>query len=83
MIGYTTSIEPSMTLGSGGVGGSITGDNITVHHLYNVKRLALETTKPPEEAFLPGRVGTQAVNSPAYQDLERIVREAVAEILKG
>ena len=83
MIGYTTSIEPSMTLGSGGVGGSITGDNITVHHLYNVKRLALETTKPPEEAFRPGRVGTQAVNSPAYQDLERIVREAVAEILKG
>jgi acetaldehyde dehydrogenase (acetylating) len=34
MIGYTTGITPSMTLGSGGVGGAITGDNINVHHLY-------------------------------------------------
>ena len=39
MIGYTTGVSPSLTLGSGGVGGSITGDNIDVHHLYNVKRI--------------------------------------------
>src|SRR5262249_36194228 len=29
--GMTTGMTPSMTLGAGGVGGSITGDNITVH----------------------------------------------------
>ncbi len=38
--GLTTGVMPSMTLGSGGVGGAITGDNITVYHMYNTKRLA-------------------------------------------
>jgi acetaldehyde dehydrogenase (acetylating) len=52
--GLTTGVMPSMTLGSGGVGGSITGDNITVHHMYNVKRLAYELSPPPEAAMLPG-----------------------------
>jgi acetaldehyde dehydrogenase (acetylating) len=52
--GMTTGVMPSMTLGSGGVGGSITGDNISVRHMYNVKSLAYETTPPPEAAFRPG-----------------------------
>ncbi len=52
--GYTTGVMPSMTLGSGGVGGAITGDNITVHHLYNVKKLAYEIRTPPDAAFTPG-----------------------------
>jgi acetaldehyde dehydrogenase (acetylating) len=81
MIGLTTGIRPSLTLGSGGVGGSITGDNITVNHLFNVKRLVFETSSPPEEAFWPGRVGTRVVNSPSYQELEEMVAHAVREIL--
>ena len=52
--GMTTGVMPSMTLGSGGVGGSITGDNITVHHMYNIKRLAYELHPPPEAALKPG-----------------------------
>jgi acetaldehyde dehydrogenase (acetylating) len=52
--GYTTGVMPSMTLGSGGVGGAITGDNITVHHMYNVKKLAYEIRTPPDAAFMPG-----------------------------
>jgi len=52
--GMTTGVMPSMTLGPGGYGGAITGDNITVHHLYNVKRLAYEINPPPEAALLPG-----------------------------
>jgi acetaldehyde dehydrogenase (acetylating) len=43
-----------MTLGSGGVGGAITGDNITVHHMYNVKKLAYEIRTAPDAAFAPG-----------------------------
>jgi len=31
-IGLTTGVMPSLTLGAGGVGGSITGDNITTYH---------------------------------------------------
>jgi acetaldehyde dehydrogenase (acetylating) len=52
--GLTTGVMPSMTLGSGGVGGAITGDNITVHHMYNTKRLAYQLHPPPEAALQPG-----------------------------
>jgi len=83
MIGLTTGISPSLTLGSGGVGGAITGDNIDVHHLYNVKRMAFETSLPPEEAFLPGRVPSGSTQVPDYEALENLVRETVLEILKS
>ncbi len=82
MIGYTTGLAPSLTLGSGGVGGAITGDNIEVHHLFNVKRLAFETSPPPDEAFLPGRVLAGNIQAPDYESLETLVRETVLEILK-
>ncbi len=52
--GLTTGVMPSMTLGSGGVGGAITGDNITVHHMYNTKRLAYALHPPPDAALRPG-----------------------------
>ena len=52
--GFTTGVMPSMTLGSGGIGGAITGDNISVNHLYNVKKLAYEIRLAPAEAFAPG-----------------------------
>ncbi len=81
MIGYTTGITPSLTLGSGGVGGAITGDNINVHHLYNIKRLAFEIKSPPPEAFQPGHVPSQAAQAPDYQSLEKLVRETVLEVL--
>lgn len=81
MIGYTTGISPSLTLGSGGVGGAITGDNIDVHHLYNVKRMAFETSSPPPEAMLPGRVASGSAQAPDYQALEELVQQTVMEIL--
>jgi acetaldehyde dehydrogenase (acetylating) len=61
--GYTTGLMPAMTLGSGGVGGAITGDNITVHHMYNIKRLAYEIRTAPDAAFAPGSTDTQAARS--------------------
>ncbi|MCS6990087.1 MAG: aldehyde dehydrogenase family protein [Chloroherpetonaceae bacterium] len=42
-VGYTTALPPSMTLGPGTIGGSITTDNITPLHLLNIKRVAFET----------------------------------------
>ena len=53
-IGLTTKIMPSLTLGPGGIGGAITGDNITVYHLFNVKHMAFEAVRPPEAALRPG-----------------------------
>ena len=76
-IGLTTGLMPSMTLGSGGVGGSITGDNVTAYHLINLKRLAYETAPPPLEALLTG--GAPA--GPTPDEIERVVRQVVNEIL--
>ncbi len=78
-IGYTTGVMPSLTLGSGGVGGAITGDNITATHLINVKRLAYEAIPPPLEAFQPG----EARPGPGLEEIERVVRQIVNEILES
>jgi acetaldehyde dehydrogenase (acetylating) len=76
-IGLTTGVMPSLTLGSGGVGGAITGDNITTYHLINIKRLAYETTPPPAAAFNPG--DGQPGATP--EQIEKMVRQVVNEIL--
>ncbi len=76
-IGLTTGVMPSMTLGSGGVGGSITGDNITAYHLINVKRLAYELTEPPLAAFTPGETPA----GPSAEEIERTVQQVLREIL--
>lgn len=41
-VGYTTALDPSMTLGVGTWGGSIISENVTAKHLMNVKTLAFE-----------------------------------------
>jgi acetaldehyde dehydrogenase (acetylating) len=78
-IGLTTGLMPSLTLGSGGVGGAITGDNVTAYHLINIKRLAYETIPAPAAAFLPGESSTGT--SP--EEVERIVKQVVNEILES
>lgn len=76
-IGLTTGLMPSLTLGSGGIGGAITGDNITAYHLINIKRLAYELKTPPFEAMLPG----EPPAGPSPEEIERVVRQVVNEIL--
>jgi acetaldehyde dehydrogenase (acetylating) len=76
-IGLTTGLMPSLTLGSGGVGGSITGDNITAYHLMNIKRLAYETMPPPQEAL----VNTEIPFGPSPSEIERVVRQVINEVL--
>jgi len=76
-IGLTSGVMPSLTLGPGGLGGAITGDNVSAYHLINIKRLAYETMPPPPEAFTAGE--TTSGQTPA--DLERVVREVIHEIL--
>lgn len=90
--GYTTGVMPSMTLGPGGIGGAITGDNISVHHMYNVKRLAYELTPPPEAARRPGSTDDPAqlprtASAPAPSAngvdtarVDEIVRRVLAEL---
>lgn len=81
-VGLTTGVMPSMTLGAGGEGGSITGDNINVHHLYNVKRLAYETTPPPA-AILRGQASqAPSAASNSTQDIEALVKQVVQELIR-
>ncbi len=42
-VGYTNEMMPAMTLGCGSFGRNITSDNISAHHLMNIKRIAYET----------------------------------------
>jgi len=76
-VGLTTGLTPSMTLGAGGVGGSITGDNITTHHLFNIKRLAYELSAPPAEAMVPGT----PKSGPSAQEIEVTVRRVVEALI--
>ena len=76
-VGFTTGLMPSMTLGAGGEGGSITGDNITVHHLYNVKRLAYELNPPSDEVFHT----SGSVSGPNTREIEAIVRQVIVSVL--
>jgi acetaldehyde dehydrogenase (acetylating) len=76
-IGLTTGVMPSLTLGPGGLGGAITGDNVTAYHLINIKRLAFETVPPPAAAFSSG----ENPAGPAPEEIERLVRQVVNEIL--
>ncbi len=79
-IGLTTGVMPSLTLGAGGIGGSITGDNVTVYHLFNIKRLAYEVAAPPELVFQARQA--DRYSSPSAEEIERIVRAVVDEILR-
>lgn len=79
-VGLTTGLMPSLTLGSGGIGGSITGDNITVYHMFNIKRLAYELTRPPEAALSPGAPSTYS--GPSAQEIEAVVQNVIQEILR-
>src|SRR4029078_1562530 len=57
-IGFTTDLEPSMTLGCGSWGGNVTSDNISPRHLMDVKRIAFETkpiNQPAAESRAPSR----------------------------
>ena len=84
-VGITTNLMPSMTLGSGGIGGSISGDNITTTHLLNVKRMAYEVVSPPENVLIDSTSATPVATSssrPAisHQDVEEIVRRVLQEV---
>ena len=78
-IGATTGLNPSMTLAPGGLGGAVISDNVSVHHVLNVKRLAHEVRRPPAEAFL--RPGTAAATgAPDHALVEAVVRKVLASL---
>jgi acetaldehyde dehydrogenase (acetylating) len=86
-IGATTGVMPSMTLAPGGLGGATVSDNITVHHVLNIKRLAYELRRPPAEASAAvngadraaGHVPVPAA-TPDADVIAEVVRRVIAEV---
>ena len=87
-IGATTGISPSFTLGCGAVGGSATSDNVTVHHLYQIRRAAYGLIEPEEVGggAPNGRASNAGSTTPAGEsgmtadEMERIVQAVVQQI---
>ena len=81
--GLTTAIAPSMTLGPGGVGGAITGDNIGVQHMFTVKTIARHRHDAPAAAMAPGASApapAQAAAAPPAELIEQIVQRVLADL---
>lgn len=80
-IGAITGIAPSLTLGCGAVGGSATSDNVTVTHLFQVRRAAYGLKEPWE---LPGQAPAGAADAPACSasaaDVEAIVEAVLRQL---
>jgi acetaldehyde dehydrogenase (acetylating) len=81
--GLTTGLAPSMTLGPGGVGGAITGDNIGVRHLFTVKTVAYGLRDAPAQALAPG-AGAPAEQAGLPGDrIEQIVQRVLADLRRS
>lgn len=86
-IGATTGINPSFTLGCGAVGGSATSDNVTVHHLYQIRRAAYGLIEPEDVARETGACSACSAPVQNYQgssvssdEMERIVQAVLRQI---
>jgi acetaldehyde dehydrogenase (acetylating) len=77
-IGATTGLDPGMTLATGGIGGGISSDNITVRHLMNIKRVAYELKPFEPPGGIPQPAPAGAGEEVTAADLEAIVRRVVA-----
>ena len=82
-IGFSTSLSPSMTLGCGSWGGNVTSDNVSPHHLMDIKRVAFET-KPinrqsgstNKQIIVQGNQGQQTTSK-----TQSVKREDIASIV--
>jgi len=66
-VGYTTALNPSMTLGVGTWGGSIISENVTAKHLMNIKTLAFEIN-PINKGASVNNLGSSHVGSSFSSD---------------
>jgi acetaldehyde dehydrogenase (acetylating) len=77
-IGFSTDLAPSMTLGCGSWGGNVTSDNISPHHLMDIKRVAFET-KPVNKPSAVSRQSSAPSASTAIRQTPK--REDIAAIV--
>ncbi|MBV9242070.1 MAG: aldehyde dehydrogenase family protein [Acidobacteria bacterium] len=78
-IGFSTDLAPSMTLGCGSWGGNVTSDNISPHHLMDIKRVAFETK--PVGAQRPARPIAAAAAAATPETRTKPSRDQIAAIV--
>lgn len=83
-VGFTTNLDPSMTLATGGIGGGVFSENISVKHVLNIKRIAYGVRE-----WNPDTSQTSNVKEPALRNegsnvndaqIEEIVRRVLTEL---
>lgn len=81
-VGYTTNLDPSMTLATGGIGGGVFSENITVRHVLNIKRVAWGVRE-----WVPssnnGGVAAGGSQGPNDMQIEEIVRRVMADLKRN
>jgi acetaldehyde dehydrogenase (acetylating) len=77
-IGFTTDLEPSMTLGCGSWGGNVTSDNISPRHLVDIKRIAFET-KPINQVAATARPAVRPAATVDRDEIAALVDRFLAE----
>lgn len=81
-VGFTCGFAPSMTLGTGGIGGAMVGDNITVTHLFNRKRVAWEIAQWNAQGT-PIASSSGAVPAAGEPNVDEIVARVLARLGQG
>ncbi|MEZ2656800.1 acetaldehyde dehydrogenase (acetylating) [Aneurinibacillus aneurinilyticus] len=82
-VGATTGLAASLTLGCGTFGGNITSDNLTAHHLMNLKRLAYGTKDiavPKPGSGVPDRGQAKLQMKGEEEQIEQAVAQVLAKI---
>lgn len=80
-VGYTCGFTPSFTLGTGGIGGAIVGDNISVTHLINRKRVAWEIAQWEQQSAGSTSVAeASSSNVPGDKEIDEIVARVLARL---
>jgi len=78
-IGFTTDLEPSMTLGCGSWGGNVTSDNISPRHLVDIKRIAFETKPINQPAAAASRAAARPAATVDRAEIAALVDRFLAE----
>jgi acetaldehyde dehydrogenase (acetylating) len=84
-IGFSTDLSPSMTLGCGSWGGNVTSDNVSPHHLMDIKRVAFETkplNSPSSVVNSPSPEVSSSQTSVKREDIAAIVDKFLSAKLK-
>ncbi len=88
-IGFSTALPPSMTLGCGSWGGNVTSDNVSPHHLMDIKRVAFETKPVGSSKAIQMNAPAPSVSTPAQplqqqsqqQGAQKVSRAEVASLV--